>query len=127
MIHVTCEDIEARYRDLDADERARCTTLLRDAEAMVDAFSGENVTDEIKALVCRSMVIRALNSSDACVPIGATQATQTGLGYTQSYTFGSGQSGELYFSRMEKRLLKINARIGSVSPLEHLSEEKANV
>lgn len=127
MIHVTCEDVEERYRALDADERARCTALLRDAEAMIDAFSGENVTDEIKALVCRSMVVRALNSADACVPIGATQATQTGLGYTQSYTFGSGQSGELYFSKIEKRLLKINARIGSVSPLEHLSEEGANV
>ena len=127
MIHVTCEDVEARYRDLDADERARCSALLHDAEAMIDMFAGESVTDEIKALVCRSMVIRALNSSDACVPIGATQATQTGLGYTQSYTFGSGQSGELYFSKMEKRLLKINARIGSVSPIEHLSEEEANV
>lgn len=126
-MYATCEDVEARYRSLDADERARCTALLHDAEAMIDAFSGENVTDDIKALVCRSMVIRALNSSDVCVPIGATQATQTGLGYTQSYTFGSGQSGELYFSKIEKRLLKINARIGSVSPLEHLSEEKANV
>ena len=121
MAYATYEDIEERYRDLDADEQARCTALLDDAAVMIDAFAAENVEDSVKTLVSCNMVIRALGSGDMNVPVGATQATQTGLGYTSSYTFGSGQSGELYFSKTDKKLLKIGNRIGSRSPIEDLT------
>ncbi len=122
MAYATYEDIEERYRDLDADEQARCTALLDDAAVMIDAFAAENVEDSVKTLVSCNMVIRALGSGGASIPVGATQATQTGLGYTSSYTFGSGQSGELYFSKTDRRLLKIGNRIGSRSPVEDLAE-----
>lgn len=120
--YATIEDIEKRFRDLDADEKIKCEALLEDAAEIIDAVSGEDVPESTKALVSRNMVIRALGSGDISVPIGATQATQTGLGYTSSFTFGSGQSGELYLSKTDKKLLKVGNRIGSRSPVEYLSE-----
>ena len=126
MAYATYEDIEERYRDLDADEQARCTALLDDAAVMIDAFAAENVEDSVTTLVSCNMVIRALGSGGTSIPVGATQATQTGLGYTQSYTFGSGMSGELYFSKTDRKLLKIGNRIGTRSPVEDLAEVEAN-
>jgi hypothetical protein len=123
MAYATYEDIEKRYKVLDADERERCIALLEDAAQIIDAVADQSVKEDVKALVSRSMVIRALGSGDICVPIGATQATQTGLGYTSSFTFGSGQSGELYLSRMDKKLLKVGNHIGSRSPVEYLTED----
>ena len=123
MAYATYEDIKERYRDLDADEQARCTALLEDAAQMIDAFAADDVPCDVKALVSRNMVIRALGSGDINIPVGVTQATQSALGYSNSITFGTGQSGELYFSKMDKRLLKIGDRIGAKSPVEYLMEE----
>ncbi|SDZ88134.1 Phage protein Gp19/Gp15/Gp42 [Lachnospiraceae bacterium NK3A20] len=119
--YATVEEIENRFRTLDEDEKERCEALLKDAAEIIDAFSGQDVPESTKALVSRNMVIRAFGSGDIDVPIGATQATQTGLGYTSSVTFGSGQSGELYLSKTDKKLLHIGNHIGSRSPVEFLS------
>ena len=55
--------------------------------------------------------------------MGATQGSMSALGYTQSWTMGSnGSTGELYLSKLEKKLLGIGDRIGSRSPLEGMSE-----
>ena len=121
--YATVEEIENRFRTLDEDEKERCEALLEDAAEIIDAFSGQDVPESTKALVSRNMVIRTLGSGDINVPIGATQATQTGLGYTSSVTFGSGQSGELYLSKTDKKLLHIGNHIGSRSPVEFLSED----
>lgn len=121
MAYATYEDIEKRYRELSPEEQERCTALLDDVATMIDELAAESVGNEVKTLVSCNMVIRALGSGDMNVPVGATQATQTGLGYTSSYTFGSGQSGELYFSKTDKKLLKIGNRIGSRSPIEDLT------
>ena len=126
MSYSTIEEIEKRYRALDADEKQKCESLLEDAASMIDSVVKDGISEETKALVSRNMVIRALGSMDVSIPVGATQASQGGLGYTQSFTFGSGQSGELYFSRMDKKLLKIGNRIGSKSPVETMTEERTD-
>lgn len=123
--YATTEEIERRYRNLDEDETERCKALIGDASSMIEAFASKEVTEETKKLVCRNMVIRALGSGDISVPIGATQGSQSGLGYAQSFTFGSGQAGELYFSKTDKKLLRIGNRIGSRSPVEDTEGEDA--
>jgi hypothetical protein len=79
-------------------------------------------SDEAKATVSCSMVIRAMGSQgDLTVPTGATQGSASALGYSQSWTFGNGATGELYLSRTEKRLLGVGNRIGSYSPVQELA------
>lgn len=123
--YATTEEIEQRYRKLNEDETERCKALIGDASSMIEAFASRETAEETKRLVCRNMVIRALGSGDISVPIGATQGSQSGLGYAQSFTFGSGQAGELYFSKTDKKLLRIGNRIGSKSPVEYTEEEDA--
>jgi hypothetical protein len=43
------------------------------------------------------------------------------LGYAQSWTIGSGGgSGEIYVSKMDKKLLGVGNAIGSYSPVQEL-------
>ena len=50
-----------------------------------------------------------------------TQGSQSGLGYSQSWTIGTGGStGELYIGRIEKKLLGAGDLIGSHSPTEDI-------
>ena len=48
------------------------------------------------------------------------------LGYTQSWTMNGGSSGELYLSKLEKRLLGCGDRIGARSPVEGLCHDSGN-
>lgn len=125
MAYATIEDIEKGYKDLDADERTRAEELLDRVAIIIDSLAAENVSDDAKKLVSCNMVTRAIASLSGGngIPIGVSQGTQTGLGYTSSYTFGSGSSGELYLTKMDKRLLHCGNRIGSHSPIEDLTEE----
>ena len=70
------------------------------------------------------MVRRQLGESDSeggvSFPMGATQGTATALGYSQSWTMSGGSSGELYLSKLEKKLLGVGSRVGARSPLEDL-------
>lgn len=122
MAYATYEDVEKGFRALDADEREKAEELLKRAAVIIDAVAATGVSDDVKGLVSCNMVTRALGSGDVQIPVGATQGTQTGLGYTSSYTFGSGSSGELYLSKTDKKLLKCGNRIGSYSPVEELAE-----
>lgn len=125
MAYATIEDVEKGYKDLNADERVRAEALLDRAAVIIDTVAAKDVSDDAKKLVSCNMVTRAiasLSGSDG-IPIGASQGTQTGLGYTSSYTFGAGSSGELYLTKMDKRLLHCGNRIGSHSPIEDLMEE----
>ena len=74
---------------------------------------------------CR-MVRRQLGSqgdSSAQFPLGSTQGTLSAMGYSQSWTMGSGSAGELYLSKLEKKLLGVGNRIGARSPLEGLCDD----
>ena len=122
MAYATLSDVEARItRTLSTDEGTVCSTLLDDAAVIIDASAPEATADQKKVVSCR-MVIRALGDGEPTgVPIGSTQGSMGGLGYTQSWTVGSGGSvGELYLSKTDKRLLGISNKIGSYSPVEEL-------
>ena len=122
MAYATYEDVQARIsRTLSADEQAICTTLLDDAAVIIDSFNSL-ASDDIKKVVSCRMVIRALGDGDSQgVPVGATQGSMSGLGYSQSWTISSGSVGELYLARMDKTLLGRGNAIGSHSPLEDLA------
>ena len=69
------------------------------------------------------MVMRAIGGGeDTQVPIGATHGTVSALGYSQTWAMSSGTSGELYLSKLDKKLLKTGVKIGFRSPIETESE-----
>jgi hypothetical protein len=122
MSYATAEDVQRRMvKPLSDDQMDVCAALLDDAGVLIDAIA-PNASDEAKATVSCSMVIRAMGSQgDLTVPTGATQGSASALGYSQSWTFGNGATGELYLSRTEKRLLGVGNKIGSYSPVEELA------
>ena len=122
MSYATAEAVQRRMvKPLSDDQMDVCAALLDDAGVLIDAIA-PNASDEAKATVSCSMVIRAMGSQgDLTVPTGATQGSASALGYSQSWTFGNGATGELYLSRTEKRLLGVGNRIGSYSPVEELA------
>lgn len=122
MAYATAEDVQRRMIKTLTDEQIDvCTALLDDAGVLIDTLA-PNASDEAKASVSCSMVIRAMGSQgDMAVPMGATQGSASALGYSQSWTFGNGATGELYLSRTEKRILGVGNKIGSYSPVEELA------
>jgi len=120
MSYATVSDVQARMmRDLSTDEQAVCSTLLDDAAVIIDIFNVDASADAKKTVSCR-MVIRALGDGSD-IPMGATQGSMSALGYSQSWTMGSGASaGELYLSKLEKQMLGYGNKIGSYSPVEEL-------
>lgn len=120
MAYATVTDVQARMtRTMDTAEQAVCTTILDDAGVLIDAYKSAASADAKKVVSCR-MVIRALGI-DNDIPMGATQGSMSGLGYSQSWTIGTGGSvGELYLSKTDKQLLGGGNSIGSHSPLEDL-------
>lgn len=121
MAYATYTDVQARMnREMSEDEQATCTTLLDDAAVIIDA-TGTTASADIKKVVSCRMVIRALGESD--VPVGATQGSMSGLGYSQSWTMGSGSTGELYLAKLDKNLLGLANKIGSYSPTQELVPE----
>jgi hypothetical protein len=123
MSYATLNDVEARMsRTLSETEESLATTLLDDAGVIIDTFNANAAADAKKIVSCR-MVIRALGdgSTDAGVPLGATQGSMSALGYSQSWTMGAGASvGELYLSKLDKQVLGYCNKIGSYSPIEEL-------
>lgn len=124
MAYASVEDVQSRMtRTLSEDEQSVCGKLLDDAAVLIDAFAA-NADSEKKLVVSCRMVMRALgDGSDDGVPMGATQASQSALGYSQSWTFSAGSTGELYLSKLEKQLLGLGNRIGVNNPLLNLVPE----
>lgn len=122
MAYATVNDVQARIaKTLTAAEQTLCGNQLDDAAVIIDAYKASASADAKKVVSCR-MVIRTLNV-DSDIPIGATQGSLSGLGYSQSWTIGSGSSGELYLSKTDKQLLGSGNSIGSHSPVEDLVPE----
>jgi hypothetical protein len=122
MAYATVADVQARMmRTMSLDEQAVCSNLLEDAAAIIDAYNASASADAKKVVSCR-MVLRALGdgSTDAGIPMGATQGSMSALGYSQSWTIGAGSAGELYIGKLEKKLLGTGDHIGSYSPTEEL-------
>ena len=124
MAYATVDDVENRItRTLSEDEEAVCSTLLDDSAVIIDAFNSSASADAKLVVSCR-MVIRALGDGEPTgVPIGASQGSMAALGYSQSWTMGTGGNvGELYLSKLDKQLLKSGNQIGSYSPTQELVE-----
>lgn len=121
MAYATYEDIQARMiRQLSDDEIMVCNSLLDDAAVLIDSTSTTASNDAKKTVSCR-MVIRAIgDGSSSGFPAGATQGSISALGYSQSWTVGSGSVGQLYLDKTDRRFLGLGSLIGSHSPVEDL-------
>lgn len=126
MAYATSTDVQSRIlRTLSTSEISVCTAILDDCAAIIDAFNSEASADVKEIVSCR-MAIRALGNGgdNGGVPIGATQGSMSALGYSQSWTIGSGSAGEVYLSKLEKQMLGAGNAIGSYSPVEELVAEE---
>ena len=120
MAYATVQELQARMqRELTETEQNICEALLEDAAVIIDAYN-ENAKPDAKRLVSLRMVRRSIGDGTADVPIGATQGSMSALGYSQSWTIGSGTVGELYIGKEDKKLLGASNKIGSYSPTEVL-------
>lgn len=124
--YASVEDVQSRLTYTMSDEQEDvCAVLLADAAVMIDAVALNASSDAKKVVSCR-MVIRAIAVADASggIPMGASQGSMSGIGYSQSWTIGSGGSvGELYLGKSDRQLLGLGNRVGSYSPVEDLAPE----
>lgn len=118
MAFAEVSDIEARWRDLSADEEARAAVLIEDASAMLSSLVTVDGTDEQAALlkmVTCNVVIRAMGSSESDL-FGVSQTSMTAGPYSQSFSY-SNPSGDMYLTKQEKSLLGIGAtKLGYIRP-----------
>ena len=127
--YATVADVQARMsRTMSSAEQTMCATMLDDAAVIIDTYNVYATADAKKVVSCR-MVIRALgDGTDSGVPMGASQGSMSGLGYSQSWTMGSGgAAGEMYLAKLDKKLLGCGDRIGSYSPVQELVPEVVSV
>ena len=125
MAYATYQDVQARMsRTMSVGEQAICTNLLDDAAVIIDAYNSKAKADNKKVVSIR-IVMRALGDGESTgIPMGATQGSMAGLGYSQSWTISNGSTGELYLSKLEKTLLGVGNKIGSYSPIQELAPKK---
>lgn len=120
--YATCENVEKGYRELTEDEQEKAAALLDEAAIIIDAYASPAAENEAKKVVSCRMVRRAMGDETGLqIPMGASQGTVSGLGYSQSFTYGTGASGELYLTKQDKKLLGVSGQIGSYSPVEDLN------
>lgn len=125
MAYATLVEVQMRMsRELSTTEQTVCTTLLDDAAVLIDSFNPRADDNARKVVSCR-MVVRALgDGTSSGVPIGASQGSMSALGYSQSWTMGSGSTGELYLSKIDKQMLGGGSKVGSYSPVQELVPEE---
>ena len=124
MAYATYEDIRKR-KGTDISDTNYVMALLEDAAIIIDAYN-RNATDETKKLVSCNMFIRTIGRREEGVPIGTTQTTTTAMVYSQTWTNANG-SGELYLTKLDKKILGVGNRIGYTNPYSGLiqTEEEA--
>lgn len=124
MAYATVQDVQDRMtRELTETEQEVVSKLLDDSAVIIDSYNANATADAKQVVSCR-MVIRAIGADSDGVPMGATQGSMSGLGYSQSWTIGAGGSvGELYLGKLEKKLLGCGNQIGSYSPVQELVPE----
>lgn len=125
-VYANVKDIQSRLtRVLSEDERKACEVYLEDAAAMIDA-AAPNAPYRAKKIVSCRMVIRKLGDGTMTgYPIGSSQGSMSGLGYSQSWTVSGGSTGELYIGKADRQLLGLSNSIGSYSPVQELAPEEA--
>ena len=110
MAYAEVYDIEVRLgRTFTADEAVNVQALLDGASAVLNKLvKVTNDTEQYALLkfVCTNMVCRTVDSGVDV--LGASQASVTAGPYTQSYSFST-PSGDMYLTKLEKRLLGITS------------------
>lgn len=121
--YATVQDVQDRMSTtMTQDQESICGNLLNDAAVIIDAYNAGADLDA-KNLVSIRMVIRAMQA-DESIPIGATQGSMSAMGYSQSWTTGTGSSvGELYLAKLDKKLLGVGNAIGASNPLGVITAE----
>ena len=119
MAYATYQEVEAGFRTLTTDEIPVCNSLLDEAAIIIDAYNA-NASADAKNVVSCHMVRRVLGVGADTAPMGATQGSISALGYSQSWTLSNGSTGELYISKIDKKLLGVSNHIGSYSPIQEL-------
>ena len=121
--YATVQDVQDRMSTtMTQDQQSICGNLLNDAAVIIDAYNADADLDA-KNLVSIRMVIRAMQVDEG-IPIGATQGSMSALGYSQSWTTGTGSSvGELYLAKLDKKLLGVGNAIGASNPLGMITAE----
>lgn len=117
-------DVAFAFREVRQEEEVLCLALLEEAAILIDAYNPQADPQRKKLVSCR-MVRRQLdagNSETLSYPTGATQGSASAFGYSQSWTVSGGSVGELYLSKLEKRMLGAGNRIGCCNPLEVLRQ-----
>lgn len=121
--YATVDDVENGFKTLDTDQKTRAAALLEEASIIIDAYNSGASTDAKKVVACR-MVRRAIQDEDNTIfPMGSTQGSMTAGSYSQSWTMTNGSAGELYLSKLEKKLLGFGDRIGMSNPYEGLTND----
>ena len=125
MKYAEIEDVELFIcRTLLDVEQLECCSYLEEAAAIIDTYNAQADPDR-KKLVTLRMVRRQLdarNQDAVSYPTGSTQGSASAFGYSQSWTVSGGSVGELYLSKLEKRLLGVGNQIGCCNPLEVLRQ-----
>lgn len=119
MTYANVSQIENGFRTLTEDERTVCSALLEEAAILIDSYNKYAAIEVKEAVTCR-IIRRALGNGSASVPIGATQGSMTAGPYTQSWTMSNGSTGELYLSRVDKRMLGVGNKIGFTNPFREV-------
>lgn len=121
MQYATVQDVQDRLtQELTPEQQSVCEYMLQDAALIIDSVAPNASADAKKTVSCR-MVSRIFGAAQD-YPVGATQGSLSGLGYSQSWTIsgGSGGNGELYMTKTDRRMLGVGNTIGSRSPLEYM-------
>lgn len=116
MAYAEVSDIEVRLgRTFTAEEQVNIQALLDGASAVLNKLvilDDTTEQNELLKFVCTNMVSRAVDSGVDVY--GASQASVTAGPYTQSFSFAT-PSGDMYLTKLEKRLLGITSGyIGSI-------------
>ena len=124
VAYATTEDVISGFREMTESEKGKCPFLLDEAGAIIKAYCKDTdaIDDDLLKIVSCRMVRRVLGDGKDMVnfPVGSTQGSMSALGYSQSFTISNGSVGELYLSKIEKKMLGIGDHIGMHSPLEDI-------
>ena len=121
MAYAAYTDVEKRLgRTFSSTEQEVCNTLLERAALLIDSYN-TSASADIKKSVSVETVARAMNVTPD-VPMGASQGSMSGLGFSQSWTMQSGGAvGDIYLYKADKKLLGVGDAIGASNPLSFIT------
>lgn len=127
MPYATVEDVEARWRTLSAEEKARAGVLLEDAAVRIDSACPLPVLPILpteaelaaRRIVSCEMVKRAMIAGDS---MPGVETVQDGAGPFQTSFKYTNPTGDLYLTKADRKLLGCGAQsaftVSMTRPLE---------